>query len=107
RAIEDDVLAGRVRCLCQPRPPGEHGFALILLDAQIPQGPGVLAHPDGIARRVEDEASDPGLVIGLRLPLRGEERFEAPVVVGELTGEIGRAHVWTPVTFRSRMPSSA
>src|SRR5699024_12248422 len=26
---------------------------------------------------------------------------------GAVTIEIGRAHVWTPVTFRSRMPSSA
>src|SRR5699024_12101044 len=44
---------------------------------------------------------------------RGGSMHIADVATGNLgangivAGEIGRAHVWTPVTFRSRMPSSA
>src|SRR5699024_1017594 len=61
----------------------------------LPPGP-----RDATARRVEDEAAAPGLVIGLRLPLRGEERFEVPVVVGEFTGvdvDLRRTEIGTGV----------
>src|SRR5699024_12883004 len=34
-------------------------------------------------------------------------RAQARGSVAGSPSEIGRAHVWTPVTFRSRMPSSA
>ena len=84
--FRDDDLTGGVRRFCQALPPREHRLSLILLDAQIPQRLGLVANPHRITGRIEDETAHPGLVVGLRLSLRSEERLEVSVVVGEGPG---------------------
>lgn len=86
RGVDDDDLTGGVRRLGQPLPPGEHRLPLIFLDAQIPQCLGLVPDPHRVTGGVEDEAAHPGLVVGLRLSLRSEERLQLSVVVGEGPG---------------------
>ncbi len=86
RIIEDDDLTGGVRRFGQTLPPREHRLSLVLLDAQVPHLLAIIADPHRVTGGVEDEAADPGLVVGCRLSLRCEERLQVSVVVGEGPG---------------------